>query len=1391
MKRLFLFIAIILCGMILGNAQNLNITGNTAICSGSSTTLSVSSTPSLSNCTQSVYMSSGTTTVNCGTNICFYDSGGPNGDYDYSEYYVRTFVSSNNSPITIVFISATGESCCDYISIYDGSSTSATQLHYGLLSTVNGGVSFTSSGNSLTVEFDSDGSVQYAGWQAIVACSSCANFTSYVWNTGQTGATINVSPTHTTTYTVTASGGGCTTSVGSITVNVQDCNIDGCPSVAPAELGTDLTEIEIDCNNNAVTLQANAVATALTTNSYTVTAIPYNPPYNFTAGTRIFTDATDDTWGNPITLPFAFCFYGNTYTQIVPGANSVASFDGSITAGDYCDWSYSASLPSTELFPNTIFACYRDIYPNYYSGDGIYEGILGSYPCRSYVLSFNNIALFSCYDVQTFTSQIVLYEGTNIIDIYLRDAPTCTSWNSGNGVIGIQNSTGTQACVAPNRNTGPWTAHNEAWRFTPVGTPSYTVTWYEGDGIDGPVVGTGDIITVYPSGSTTYTARLQYTACNGDYFDITHSCHVTMNNSVPPIQVSASPDFLCPRQPTTISVTAPQATGYLWNTGSTSSSFTARPTTDPTTYTVTVSYANGCSISGSTTVNIDLQPPVYSGDLTTMDADYANCAFYVPNLIPLVSGFVTDNYSEPSNITITQSPAAGTQISQNTTVTITFTDECGNRSTLTVNIPVGVLPSYYGEVWDTVCQNYPYSGNGFSISASQTATVGEVTDTHSIPTAFGCDSTVILHLIVIPGTTGYEEQTIAVNELPYTWHGVTFQSEGTQTITLSDANGCDSVVTLVLNVLPNSVYYIDTAVCENDFPFTWNGVLFQTAGTQEVVYPTGNGTDSIVRMTIRIIPSQSVTVTDDVCQNSAYSGYGFNVPATNTSNPGIITLTDVLTDQNGCDSTVTLNLTVRPVYNHVFDVVTCDSYTWNGQVYTVSGPYTQHFTSVSGCDSTVTQNVVIVTPYGDVWDTVCQNYPYTGYGFTIPASQTSSVGEITQTRAIPSNYDCDSTLTIHLLVIPGSTGHDEQTIVENDLPYTWNGVTFQSAGTQTATLTDANGCDSVVTMVLNVLPNTTIHIDTSVCENAFPLTWHDVEFIAAGTQQVVYPAANGTDSIVVMTIHIIPSQSVTVSDEVCQNSPYTGYGFTVSADSTSQAGLLTLSHLLQDQNGCDSTVTLRLRVNPVYDHEFDVVACDSFTWNGIVYPESGRYTQYFSSVHGCDSTVTKNVEVVDTYMEVTNLTEDFCENMSAVLEVTTALDYIQWSTGETTPQITVHRAGIYIVTAHTAQCEVYGRVSIYPCPFYMYLPNAITPSNSPGDNDYFQIPDDIAKQIETCEFYIYDRWGRLVFKSEDPHFRWDGTHRGKLLSNNVFTYRLKVSVYGGGNYQYSGTITVL
>ena len=75
-----------------------------------------------------------------------------------------------------------------------------------------------------------------------------------------------------------------------------------------------------------------------------MTSIPYAPPFSFTAGTTIFA-GMDDSWTGVLPIPFDFCFYGNTYDEIVVGANGLITFDVT-RANMYCAYQFTDPCPT-------------------------------------------------------------------------------------------------------------------------------------------------------------------------------------------------------------------------------------------------------------------------------------------------------------------------------------------------------------------------------------------------------------------------------------------------------------------------------------------------------------------------------------------------------------------------------------------------------------------------------------------------------------------------------------------------------------------------------------------------------------------------------------------------------------------------------------------------------------------------------------------------------------------------------------------------------------------------------------------------------------------------------------------------------------------------------------
>lgn len=85
------------------------------------------------------------------------------------------------------------------------------------------------------------------------------------------------------------------------------------------------------------------------------------------------------------------------------------------------------------------------------------------------------------------------------------------------------------------------------------------------------------------------------------------------------------------------------------------------------------------------------------------------------------------------------------------------------------------------------------------------------------------------------------------------------------------------------------------------------------------------------------------------------------------------------------------------------------------------------------------------------------------------------------------------------------------------------------------------------------------------------------------------------------------------------------------------------------------------------------------------------------------------------------------------------------------------------------------------------LPSAFSP-NGDGNNDILYI---YGGQIETISVAIYDRWGELVWETNDETEGWDGTYKGKEASAGVYVYKMKARFWEGDVETKSGNITLI
>ena len=399
---------------------------------------------------------------------------------------------------------------------------------------------------------------------------------------------------------------------------------------------------------------------------------------------------------------------------------------------------------------------------------------------------------------------------------------------------------------------------------------------------------------------------------------------------------------------------------------------------------------------------------------------------------------------------------------------------------------------------------------------------------------------------------------------------------------------------------------ISHTICEGNV-YTENGFNVSEAGTYTQTLQTVNGCDSIVTLTLTINPVASTTFTAAICEGTSYTENGFNISEAGTYTQNLQTI-------NGCDSIVTLNLTINPVANTTLSAAICEgtTYTENGFNVSEAGTYMQNLQTIDGCDSIVTLNLTINPVANTTLSvTICDGTSYTENGFNV-----SEAG--TYTQNLQTINGCDSIVTLTLSVNPIENTTLSAAICEGTT-YTENGFNASEAGTYTQNLQTIDGCDSIVTLNLTINPVANTTLSAAICDGS-TYTENGFNVSEAGTYTQNLQTVNGCDSIVTLTLTVNPVADTTIAAAICEGEIYYENGFMASREGTH-------TQILQTDNGCDSVVTLNLTVYPAYQMGIGAVIHEGETYEeyGFNVNEEGTYTQILQTVNGCDSIITLNM----------------------------------------------------------------------------------------------------------------------------------------------------------------------
>ena len=479
----------------------------------------------------------------------------------------------------------------------------------------------------------------------------------------------------------------------------------------------------------------------------------------------------------------------------------------------------------------------------------------------------------------------------------------------------------------------------------------------------------------------------------------------------------------------------------------------------------------------------------------------------------------------------------------------------------------------------------------------------------------GCDSVVTTQLTVVPTLFGNDSVTICDGDSAFL--AGQFQTVGGNYIdTLISGIGCDSIVTTLLTVLPNADSTQNISICDGDSVFA--GGAFQTLGgiyTDTLV--ANNGCDSVLTTVLTILPTFAVLDTAEICEgDSIVLGGAFQSLAGN--------YVDTLVTQAGCDSVVTTTLNVIPrlFENDTARICAGDSFFVGGAFQSVAGNYTDTLISSLGCDSVLT-TTLFVDPVFATNDSVeiCQGDSiFLGGAFQLAS------GIFVDT--LLSNRGCDSVVTTQLTVVPTLLGSASVTICDGDSAFLAG--QFQTvSGSYVDTLVSAFGCDSVLTTVLTVLPNADSTQNVSICDGDSLFAGGAFQTVG-GTYVDTLVATNGCDSVLTTVLTILPTFALNDTASICQGDSFLLPGGTfVSASGTYIDTLVT-------QGGCDSVITTQLTVFPTFNQSQTIDLCDGDSVvlpGGSVVSIAGIFVDTLLTNQGCDSIITTTVDILPTFFQ--------------------------------------------------------------------------------------------------------------------------------------------------------------
>ena len=463
--------------------------------------------------------------------------------------------------------------------------------------------------------------------------------------------------------------------------------------------------------------------------------------------------------------------------------------------------------------------------------------------------------------------------------------------------------------------------------------------------------------------------------------------------------------------------------------------------------------------------------------------------------------------------------------------------------------------------------------------------------------AKGCDSFLTLTLTVNPKTFSSFTTTICEGD-SFLYNGIQRKIAGAYLDTFVNAKGCDSIRTLNLSINPKTFSTFSTTICQGD-SFLYNGIQQKTAGSYFDTFINSKGCDSIRTLNLSINPKTFGSISRSICQGDSFLFNGIQRKISGT-------YLDTLSNSKGCDSILSLNLTVNLITFSTLNQTICEGNSFLGR--TLSGTYSDTLKNANakGCDSIRTLNLTInPKTFSTISQTICEGSSFLGRTLS---------GTYLDTLKNANAKGCDSIRTLILTVNARSFTTINRTICFGD---SFEGR--KASGTYLDTFSNQLNCDSIRTLNLIVLPKNEINYTVSICQGD--------SFLGrkiAGVYNDTFKDSKACDSIRVLTLIVNNTSSFSFSQTICEGDSYLGK--TISG---------IYKDTLQNAKGCDSFRTLTLTVLPKNIVE-NITICEGKSYRG--HTIEGNYLDTFIDNIGCKKISQLTLKVTKTTYGTSNQT---------------------------------------------------------------------------------------------------------------------------------------------------------